>query len=187
MTKPLFDSLMVDLETLSTQPNAVITAIAAVPFNSTSWKYSKKEAFYKIIDIQSCLDAGLEVEGSTIYWWLQQSKTARQALFGTKDNPKISLSHALFLFTKYIEDNLTSPTYIWGNGASFDLSILANAYNKLNKEIPWNYRNERDVRTLVHIKPEIKKSTAKYGTMHIAVDDCINQIKYCKNIWRSLC
>ena len=46
---------------------------------------------------------------------------------------------------------------IWGNSPRFDLGILQDAYRALNMKIPWDFRKERDVRTLVSFIPEIKK------------------------------
>ena len=58
--------------------------------------------------------------------------------------------------------------------------------NKIGKDIPWDYRNERDVRTLVSFNPKFKKETPFNGIEHHGIDDCKHQIKYCVATYNSL-
>ena len=67
---------------------------------------------------------------------------------------------------------------VWSNGSSFDISILQTALQKYNIKEPWYYRNIRDVRTVVSLFPVIKNEHIFKGTLHNAIDDCINQIEY---------
>lgn len=54
------------------------------------------------------------------------------------------------------------------------------------KDIPWDFRKERDVRTLVSFPPEIKENFPSVGVHHNGIDDCKFQIGYCVEIWRKL-
>jgi hypothetical protein len=75
---------------------------------------------------------------------------------------------------------------IWGNSARFDLGILQNAYNIQNMPIPWDFRKERCLRTLVEYNPTIKSSYKYSGTAHNALEDCYNQINYATEIFKAI-
>lgn len=66
----MITNIMLDLETLGTCPGSVILQIGAVRSNN---------GLERTITIDSCLRAGLTVDGDTIGWWLRQSEAARRA------------------------------------------------------------------------------------------------------------
>lgn len=172
-----FKHLMVDIETLGTDSYAAILSIAAVEFNIMTGETG--DHFYRTIDLQSCVDAGLRIQPKTIMWWLNQSPEALKASTINTDNlAKVLLDFSLFC--KH------TPYEIWGNSNRFDLGLLHNAYEVINMSIPWDFRKERDVRTLVAFNPEIKKQHQWSGTAHDPLDDCFNQISYCSKIWNLL-
>lgn len=184
-----FKHVMLDLETMGNQSNSAIVSIAVVPFNLETGEISSRY-FYKKINLQSCLDVGLKVQASTIYWWLNQSEKARNEL---NDKNSLDIDIALndlnnfFSFNIYVLGNIDENFEIWGNGARFDIGILEDAYYACGyKELPWKFRNERDVRTLVSLNPIIKEETLHKGTLHNPVDDCMHQIEYCSKIFNSL-
>lgn len=175
-----YTDLMLDLETMSKKSNAVLASIGAVEFNLETGETGRE--FYQVIDLQSCLDLGLTVEGSTIYWWLQQSQTARLAIC---HEPK-HLSLVLHDFTKWMEDCVENIN-IWGNAARFDIGKLEDAYVACGyHDNPWHFRSERDVRTLVAFAPEIKANAPMLGTEHSPIDDCYHQIGYCHETWKKM-
>jgi acyl carrier protein len=168
--------LMIDLETLGTPSNSVICSIGAVEFDLKSGEIGRK--FHETISIQSCLDAGLKIQGETIGWWFQQSDSARLALL--KDNK--TLSEVLYLFRRFIESLGIDSLMVWGNGSRFDLGQLHDAYRANNKQVvPWQFRNERDVRTYIMDHLFVREETTFIGVQHNALDDCLHQIRYmCK-------
>jgi len=174
-----FDNIMIDIETLGAKPGSVICSIAAVEFNIETGQTGRR--FFRNINIQSCLDAGLYVDGSTIYWWLNQSDSARSRF----QLEKIEFLQALTQFSHFINAS-EKDVKVWGNSARFDLGILEAAYNKAYSPIPWVAKNERDVRTLVSFAPYIKKNEPFVGVKHDPIDDCLHQIKYCHKIWNLL-
>jgi hypothetical protein len=172
----MFDHIMVDLETLGTESNSVIMSIAAVPFNMESGKTGTP--YYTNVDIQSCLNVGLQISGSTLEWWMKQSNAAITRIFSGTSLP---LDRALDELSGVISQFY--DIQVWGNSARFDLGILENAYLKSGKSIPWKFYNERDVRTLVAFDPDVKANMVFTGTPHDALDDCLHQVKYCSAIW----
>jgi hypothetical protein len=170
-----FQHLMLDIETMGNESFSSILSIGAVEFDIETGKTGKE--FYVNVDLQSCMDLGLIVNASTIMWWMQQNEQARKDL--VKKNA-LSIQKALLEFLEFCNKDYE----IWGNSARFDCGILQNAYNKAGIPIPWDFRKERCVRTLVSFAPEIKYNYNSIGTAHNAIDDCKFQIGYCSEIWR---
>jgi len=171
--------LMLDLETMGNSSNSAIVSIGAVEFDIESGHFGRE--FYQRVDLQSCLNMGLIVNASTIYWWMQQSDKARMELVKNSDQLAKVLQelHGFMLELGNFQ--------IWGNGARFDIGILEDAYKACGYiETPWNFRNERDVRTLVSFAPKVKEHYPFTGTEHHPIDDCKYQIGYCSAIWNKL-
>ena len=171
-----FTDVMLDLETMGNKSNAAIVSIGAVEFNIETGETGRE--FYDVIDLQSCLDKGLMVQASTIYWWLQQSDEARKRICANGGD----LSLVLQRFTYWMED-CVDKVKIWGNGARFDIGLLEDAYVACNLKTPWYFRSEMDVRTLVAFAPYIKANYPMIGVEHDPIDDCKHQIGYCVEIW----
>lgn len=170
---------MLDLETLGNKSNSAILSIGAVEFDIETGEIDLE--FYERVDLQSCLDAGLIVNGSTFYWWLQQNDNARKEICKVGDN----LHNVLQKLNTYFA--ICGDFQLWGNGARFDIGLLEDAYVKDGTQsMPWKYRNERDVRTLVSFAPEIKENLPFEGIKHHPIADCKYQIKYCSAIWNKL-
>lgn len=113
--------IMIDLETMDNRPTAAIVAIGAVAFDPATGEVDTDCAFYINIDLQSSLDAGLTVSGSTVNWWLQQSEAAREEITA----PGERLEMALFEFSQWLDrynvaacgphdDALDHHLNIWG-------------------------------------------------------------------------
>lgn len=169
--------LMLDIETMGTESFSSIISIGALEFDIETGKTGKE--FYVNVDLQSCMDLGLIVNASTIMWWLNQSEQARKDL---TERTAVPILQALSDFADFCNKDYQ----IWGNSARFDCGILQNAYNKAGIPIPWDFRKERCVRTLMSFNPEIKNNYPIKGTAHNALADCYYQVGYCSEIWRLL-
>ena len=141
------NNVMIDIETLGTAANSVILSIGAVQFGENGLG----DEVYSTINIDSCLERGLVVEGRTILWWMGQADAARAAL----GQNELSLAAALQGLTNAFDWN---NTLVWCNGLNFDLPILDSAYRACGMAAPWAYYNGRDYRT---IKCELPKETFK--------------------------
>ena len=181
--------LMVDIESMGNKSFGSVVSIGAVEFDMNTGETGRE--FYETITLQSCLDIGLNVNGSTVTWWLMQSEAARKEIA----EATFSISKALYDFRMFLQKLNPSELCIWGNSARFDLGLLENAYQSIQqREVPWNFRNERDVRTLVAFAPEIKQkykdipveTLIPNGVLHHPITDCKLQIMYCVDIWNKL-
>jgi DNA polymerase III epsilon subunit-like protein len=163
-----------DLETLGVDPGCVITQIGACAFDADN-PTAEKQVFSEFVNPQSCLDLGMTVKWSTIAWWLVQPEAARKAMV-TKETHHIS--KALDELRRWIVA-VGDPAAIrvWGHGATFDISLLEDAYRRSGVPVPWFYRNVRDLRTLRALAPDDLVLAAPSAELnaHIAVDDAIMQ------------
>lgn len=174
--------IMVDLETLGTGSKSIITSISAVAFNPKTGE-TANNFFETHINVESSVKFGLKFSSKTVLWWLEQNDNARKLLIDGQKN-SVDLAEALNRFKNWIyiiaSDNNISidDIYIWGNSPRFDLGLLHDAYSVIDLNIPWNFRNERDIRTIIGFKPENKINHIFEGLTHYGIDDCKNQIKY---------
>lgn len=153
--------VMLDLETLGTAPGCAVLSIGAVAFDPQRGTMGSE--FYSVIDLKSCLDAGLKIEAGTWTWWMGQGDAARAAV--TK--PGEVLAGVLTGFSRWFGHS--NGVEIWCHGANFDEPILAAAYRACGITVPWKYWSARDTRTLFALF-DIKVDRAD-GTHHHALDD----------------
>lgn len=177
------NNIMLDIETLGVESDSAILSIGAVLFDIKTGALGT--TFYKIISLDSSLKFG-RVEGNTLKWWITQSPRAKE-IFNSRD--AVTLESALNDFSEFVSQ--VENVCVWGNGSSFDNVILKNAYNKLSMPVPWNFRNDRDVRTIIALTQDIlninsKNEVVMDGVTHNALDDAIYQAKYVHSAFKSL-
>jgi hypothetical protein len=173
---------MIDLETLSTSPDAVILTLGAITFNQeeslpetlTDEFLNSDRIFYRKIIIQSCVDAGLNIDKETQMWWSKQDSNVRFESL-EDETGRIELLQALEEFSIWISKNSIESSKIWANSPSFDCVILKEAYKKFNLQVPWKFWLERDVRTIMDLGG-ITPYGHKTHNKHNAVYDCYYQI-----------
>lgn len=180
--------VMVDLETMGKKHNAPIVAIGAVVFDPATGSIG--ESFYKVVCLESSVNWGAVIDPSTVIWWLKQSSEARSAIV---NDDAIPLLDVLLQFREFVSDNVaggSKKAQVWGNGASFDNSILRSSYDCIAEDYPWEYWNDRDVRTMVELGQAIgfdPKTTIPFeGDRHNALADAIHQARYVSAIWQRI-
>lgn len=161
--------IMIDLETLDTTPTSVILSIGACRIE---WEKEEiVDPFYRVVDVQSCLAAGLTESWSTKEWWSRQSEEARRVF----TDPSVSLLQALADFATYLKIFGARDVRVWGNGSDFDNVILTNAYNALDLDAPWRFYNNRCFRTMKASFKDHIIEPVREGTYHNALDDAKHQ------------
>lgn len=163
------DRVMIDLETLGTEPGCAIAQVGAVRFGPDGLT----EQFKSTISLSSCEDAGLTIDADTLEWWLDQDN-ATQVLTNGNDLRTVLMQ---------LDHYLHGVDELWANSPSFDCAILADAYDAVNMSQPWEYWQERDYRTLKNlaVAPDTD-STAE----HDALADAIQQAEIASTILRLL-
>ena len=183
-----FVHIMVDMETMGKKSNAPIVPIGAVLFNPATGILG--ETFYKVVSLESSVSWGAEIDPSTVIWWLKQSPEARSAI---ANDDAIKLDDALLMFTDFVLENVTGgrkKAQVWGNGATFDNTILRSSFDLACLDCPWDYWNDRDVRTMVELGRAIgfdpKTAIPFEGDRHNALADAQHQARYVSAIWQRL-
>ncbi|MED0435761.1 3'-5' exoribonuclease, partial [Escherichia coli] len=184
-TSRVWYHLMIDLETMGKKSNAPIVVIGAVFFDPQTGEIGP--TFYIVISLVDAMDTGAVPDGSTIEWWLAQSSEARSAILVDQ----VKLVDALIQFREFINEYSNEKfVQVWGNGATFDNTILRTSYERLNIPCPWRYYNDRDVRTIVELGKTIDFDARTVipfeGVRHHALDDARHQAKYVSAIWQKL-
>lgn len=162
--------VMIDLETLSTRSDAAIISIGAVWFNATTQEVG--HPWHVRIDMAGSIRSGGHADGDTVRWWLRQSDAARASITEGCGNGIDDALQGLALYLRGVAPQ--KELCVWGNGADFDLPILASAYARASRALPWRYYNGRCLRTLRKLLPHVEAPPFD-GTPHNAAHDAHHQ------------
>ncbi|AUR81600.1 ribonuclease H-like domain protein [Vibrio phage 1.009.O._10N.261.51.C9] len=177
------NNLMVDIETLGTKNTSIILSIGACYFDINTGEIGP--TFHQHISAESCADAGLTADMSTVMWWLGQNKDAQNALIEGSRTAR-PLHEVLQGFSAMVGPGVK----VWGNGATFDNTIIKNAYDRIGMKVPWDFWNDRDVRTIVDLGQQVgidpKRDMPFQGVKHDALADAVHQARYVSYIWQRL-
>lgn len=168
-------NVMVDLETLGNGSSAVIVSIGACKFDVLTG--IADETFYAVVDPETCVAAGMQMDTSTVVWWMSQREEARKVF---SDPAAVPIEDALHSFSAWYPEGAA----LWGNGASFDNTILASAYRLTGLQAPWKFWDDRCYRTLKNLSPAIHYE--RVGTHHNALDDALSQAGHAIKILKAL-
>lgn len=192
-----YTDIMVDLETLDTNPRAAVLSIGAVAFNLDEQESVKdylygldctRRSFAQRVSFDGQLP-NRTISGSTFQWWLQQSDEARKTLCGAAP---ITFS-VLCDFTTWVNEMRGSYTDIgqmrlWGNGAAFDNAILRDVFAEAGMDHPVSFRGDMCYRTIKNLlmpgKVEVEDQDLLVA--HNARHDAILQAVILQKIWASL-
>ncbi len=167
---------MIDLETLSTNPNAVILTVGAVKFDANSSMKPYDELYFRV-DVDSQSEMGRHVMQDTLDWWSQQPKEISEEALSDQD--RIGLQDMVKAINKWC----VGVDVFWCQGPLFDYAILQNIYSQLGHPQPWNYWQIRDSRTLFSLVP---RDNNKRVGHHNALQDCIYQAKKVQDVYKQL-
>lgn len=174
---------MLNIETLGRSANAVIVAIAAAQFDPHG--NGTIHEFQMNVDAESCQRAGLTLDASTVMWWLQQSDAARKAIT-RKDASDLHLVLDAFEdFVREIEAH-EGKAIVWANSPAFDVAILNSAYKACGRDTLFEFRNERDWRTLTQLYPDIVRAHTREGVAHEAISDVRNQVAILQKVYQQI-
>lgn len=174
--------VMIDLETLGTEADAVILSIGLAAFDLD--KGVVTNTAYLELPVQEQIDDRRSITASTLSWWMGQYGSARKVLDSSLNSPVLvypvlKAFEAFFaeVFDTHESDDIRSKLTVWGNGPTFDMVILANLLNQYNIKIPWHFSKVMDLRTFRRFVGKGERIENK-GTKHNALDDSIAQAEY---------
>ena len=181
---------MIDIETHSTAPNAVIVSIAAVLFDpyqlNTSEELYAGHTFYQNVTPQSQPKSDTDPE--TLKWWERQDQSARDAVL-TDQLPIDAALKKFHDFCNWRGDGQEHPKahFTWANDPSFDCVILTEAFKNYSKfKFPTMFFGWRSFRTAKDLAwpPGEHCPDIQVGVAHNALDDCIKQIHYVQGAFK---
>lgn len=167
------NNVMLDLETMGNGPNAAIVAIGAVAFDIETRELGA--TFYALIELESSVEYGGQVDAGTVMWWMKQSDVARAELCRSAEHIAVVLQR-FNAWASTLCDDAETNLRVWGNGAAFDNVILASAYRRMRMPAPWKHWNDRCYRTVKALHRHVKLE--RTGTHHHALDDAISQAQH---------
>lgn len=173
----MYDHVMIDLETMGTQPNAPIVSIGAVkfcPMNGVS--PHKEDRLYMELFWEDQMAYDRIACEETRAWWYgpKVCDKAREALEGMD-----SLEDMMDALDAWFPKD----GKVWGNGPTFDIIKMEDVYYKAGRKEPWKFWNVRCVRTMCQVYQTARggfKCTVdvpRMGAAHNALDDAIHQVK----------
>ena len=168
---------MIDLETLSTEPDAVILTVGGVKFDPYT-HIEPSQGMYFRVDVDSQTSMGRDVMQFTLDWWAEQPKEISEEALSDKD--RISLSKMVKTINKWA----VGVDVFWCQGPLFDYAILQNIYKQLGHPVPWQYWQIRDSRTLFNLVP--RDPNEKRTGMHNALEDCYFQARKVQKVYKQL-
>lgn len=139
-------SAMVDIETLDTEPTALVLSVGAVKFDP----YTNETPFEKIVwypALEEQLTLGRTISDSTLEWWSKQNPEILERALTDED--RITLNDFFKSFNRY----LVGMDKIWCQGPQFDMVILEDLYRKASHHVSWQFWQIADSRTLFNIMP----------------------------------
>ena len=168
---------MIDLETLSTNPDATILTVGGVKFNPYSFTEPSQGMYFRV-DVDSQTAMGRDVQQETIDWWATQPKEISEEALGDKN--RISLDEMVKTINKWS----VGVDVFWCQGPLFDYAILQDIYKQLGNPVPWNFWQIRDSRTLFSLVPRDPNEIRKEA--HNALADCYFQAKKVQKVFKQL-
>lgn len=169
-----FFDLMIDTETGGGPPTGALMSIGAVFFDLHTCTLGP--TFNRTINLVSSAAHGGTLDASTVLWWLRQGDEARKHVaYGGEP-----LDLVLGDFADWIKATCRhEDVRPWGNGATFDLTIVNGAYKRLALPVPWYWTNERCFRTIRNSYPQVEYAFTEKGEgAHNALTDAVFQVEH---------
>lgn len=165
----------IDIETLSTKPDAVVLTIGGIKFNPFTKEEPHSEFYYRL-EVNEQSERGRDIEEDTLNWWATQPPEIMEEALG--DENRVSVAQTLTDLNKW----LVGADKIWCQGPVFDICILENMYRQYDKHFNWVFWNIRDSRTLFGLMPEDPRKKYKFAA-HNALEDCRIQSKCIQEVY----
>lgn len=167
--------LMLDFETVGQRSDTAVLSLGTVLFEGGKILDEKLWIF----NLSRQLDGfRRSVSADTLLWWMNQGDKAKSVFEKTKNGMLLSDFAKNFreMFEQYPD------LRVWGNGATFDVSIVENILTTFAIPHPWKFWNVRCYRTLKAMHG-IEIGQVREGTHHDALADAQFQAKCLMNFF----
>ncbi|MFR9719059.1 3'-5' exonuclease [Aeromonas diversa] len=171
---------VVDIETLAQSVDAVIGSIGVVIVDVP--RLCIVDEFYCRVDLAQ----GRQRDDDTQAFWERQRVESPQAweeLFGQRG--RLFLPDALTALGHFLHRHFLAvqDVSLMGNGCEFDNAILAHAYQQWGMTLPWHFRGNQSLRSVVWMGRQLLGIDPKYqlpfdGVRHHALHDARHEATY---------
>lgn len=173
--------VMIDLETLHTDPDCVVLTIGAVRFDP------RGDGIAESLELKPTVEDQIEqynrsISEDTLRWWSEQSPEALDEAFS--DSGRIPFAECMEILYKFCWNRQA----VWSNGAPFDLVVMEHAWRQTSDKpnpIPWPFWSMRDTRTLYDVAG-VSLKDGGFVTSHRAVDDAEHQAIVVQRAYKKL-
>lgn len=161
--------IMLDIETMSTQPNAAVFEVAMRKFDPATGAVSPTSFLWQFVPTTG------DIDPQTVLWWTQQDRRLLEKDCMTTEAQAVA---DIYQTLEEFQECL-----LWAKPASFDCVILEQLLMRNRLKMPIRYWQWRDVRTIVALaQPMPNKPT----TTHQALQDIDDQIAELLWAWKEL-
>lgn len=159
--------VMIDIETLGTEPDCVVLSVGAVKFDP----YTNQEPHARMLWKPSAdeqMTAERSVLESTLEWWAKQPEHIRDEAF-TEDGRT-----PLNTFMQELNKYLVGVDKIWCQGPQFDMVILEDLFKQFKHHRNWAFWQVQDCRTIFNMMPSDPRKAIQQN-LHSADADAYYQ------------
>lgn len=185
--------VMLDLETLGTDPGSVIVSISAVAFPRSPWAEFDVEAaawFHAKLDLFPQIVAGMTIDNSTVVdFWQREPEAADMVTRELNVHNPAEAWNGLHAFVAEHTNLDGGGGLVWSQGQSFDFPIvhamtrsllLLRRRPHLAGSTLWPFWVERDTRSVYTaakmVDPQFDPKRYRIGMAHHGLDDCRSQV-----------
>ena len=166
--------VMLDIETLSTRPDALVLSIGAMLFSCDAVDGPVfGPSFFVVPSLLEQVMIGRHVDQKTQEFWQKQPREASDHWAGPNVVSQM-VREALLGLTEFVKDR----PRVWANGIVFDIGILESLYRSQLMEPPWKYNAPRDARTFYDTNESMRPKLPVEADLipHHPIADCRLQI-----------
>jgi len=178
--------ISIDIEAASTKGNAAITQIGVAVMNHEGTILDDLGRSFKVDITDYDKLPEFDVNIGTMLWWAQNPPDTLKEAFGVHNPAGVSgvnedrqsLLETLMALGFHLHE-IKGKMKIWAKPPSFDLAIIQNACNHFDLQVPWYWRDERCLRTLLSMTPKDASIHGMpfEGAKHDAYTDAVHQLK----------
>lgn len=167
--------VMLDLETLSAEQDAIVAAIGAVKMDMDTKEVLPLDSFHMTLLWVDQHRRGRTCHPATFHFWMKQDHAAQSTIMW---KPTMENKDTLQCFS----DFMVGVDGLWGNSAAFDCGILESLFKSYEMRVPFKYWQHRCFRTMKNLTsvPEPMRE----GVHHYALDDAIHQANWLMEIMK---
>lgn len=166
-------NVVLDLETLGLAEDAAIIQIGCVVpvFDIEYLPPNISSTFEATIRYEDCLSSEFSKDSVALKWWADQKPSVKSIVFSGQETYVDAFDQLTFWLQSFCV-----PVAIWGNGSDFDNRLLAYSLAAYGHHRVWDFRNNRDLRTLRALFPVVVPADPT-EVKHTAIGDALYEAR----------